>query len=494
MFNRSTRTAPALRLEELEARDVPAIAIQFDYSHDTSGFFNNVGARAELEEVGRELGGMLTTNLSAITPSGSNTWSASFYDPASGQTTSVPNLSIGANTIVVYVGARALGSSEAGFGGPGGFSASGTTSWIDTVQHRGHPSGFAPWGGSITFDTTQNWYFGSSAAALPSNRLDFFSVASHELGHVLGLGTAPQWQSQVSGGTFHGGNAMAVYGGPVPVSSGGDHWAPGVTVNGHQASLDPSLPYGVRVPFSALDVAGLADLGWNTADAAPAPRPSPVPAGVTIVSLLGNNGVVTQYAYVNGVTFATGARFVPIPGYHGSLLAAYGDFDGDGVIDVAVATTGGNGPSLIVIVSGLDGHYIGARAVPGGVKALIALDVHGDGNTELVTLEGNKQLGIFVYDVTPLAIVPDAHFTAFGTPGRAALTADGNLDRSGYDDVITNNAAQAPSPIDFSEGTNHDVPQPQTTKPSTTPAPLVGTNSSAPQSWDDDLLPMIHVP
>ena len=59
-----------LRLERLEDRCTPAITFQFDYSLDTSGFFNNPQARATLEQAGQILGSQLSDQLSAITPAG----------------------------------------------------------------------------------------------------------------------------------------------------------------------------------------------------------------------------------------------------------------------------------------------------------------------------------------------------------------------------------------------------------------------------------------
>jgi hypothetical protein len=439
MFSRSTRTTkparPVLRLEALEAREVPAILIQLDYSRDVSGFFNNAEARATLEQVASELGNSLNANLSAITPGGGNTWTATFFDPASGGTTSISNLSIGANTIKVFVGARSLAGSEAGFGGFGGYSISGTQAWLNVVQQRGH-GGFAPWGGSITFDSNQNWHFGSSTSGLDSSKLDFYSVASHELGHVLGLGTAPQWKNLVSGGTFRGGSAMSAYGGAVPVSGGGDHWANGITVNGQAVSLDPSLPYGQRVGFTSLDAAALNDLGWGAASAAPA---APAQPAVQLVPIVGINGTIKQYAVINGAVYDTGRVFTPFPGYRGPLHQAHGDFDRDGTLDVAVATAG-PGPGIIAIISGVDGHYIGGPQLSlGGVRVLVPFDVEGDGTTELVTVEGNP-LGIFVYKVDVNGMRPDEQFSVFGTPGRAAITA-GELDRTGYGDTISADAA-----------------------------------------------------
>ena len=135
-------------------------------------------------------------------------------------------MTIGANTIKVFVGGRAIGGTEAGYGGTGGYGISGTQAWINSIQNRGN--GISTWGGSIAFDTTQNWFYGLTTAGLTSQKLDFYSVAKHELGHVLGIGTSSQWTSLSSGGSFHGANAMSVYGGPVPLSPDG---ATGPTVS-----------------------------------------------------------------------------------------------------------------------------------------------------------------------------------------------------------------------------------------------------------------------
>jgi hypothetical protein len=256
-----------LALEALEAREVPAVAIQFDYTFDSkanggSGFFeSNPQAVAVLNQVGAEHGARLNANLGAITPGGGNTWTASVFDPRTGGMVTIPDPNIGANTIRVYVGARNLGG-QAGVGGFGGYSASGTQEWLNYLGNRGH-NGFGPWGGSLSFGTTTNWFFGTTTDGIQSSQVDFYSVALHELGHLLGIGTAPQWNSLVSGGTFVGPNAKAVYGGPVPLN-GTAHWADGITINGQGVSLDPFLTTGQRVGWSSLDAAALTDIGWGS--------------------------------------------------------------------------------------------------------------------------------------------------------------------------------------------------------------------------------------
>lgn len=493
---RPTRSArPVLRLESLEAREVPAVLIQLDYSRDTSGFFNNAEARATLEQVARELGNSLSSNLAAITPSGGNTWTARFFDPATGGQTSLSNLTIGANTIKVFVGARTLGGSEAGFGGFGGYSISGSQAWLSTVESRGH-SGFSPWGGSITFDSSINWHFGSSTSGLTSSKLDFYSVAAHELGHVLGIGTAPEWENLVSNGTFHGPSAMSVYGGAVPVSPNGDHWANGITVNGQAVSLDPSLMYGQRVSFTSLDAAALRDMGWNATVSAPAPAPAPVPANVTLVPVVGTDGTVAQYAVVNGMVMPTGQVFAPFPGYRGPLHQAVADFDRDGTYDVAVATAG-PGLGILTVISGLDGHYIAGPKLTFGMVLLVTADIDGDGGSELITVEGSP-LGIFVYDVSAGAITPDRAFAAFGEPGRAALTVGGELDRTGFGDTIStapdqSDEVNAPAPYTVSAEPQKRMCTCAACRALVEVVGTSSTDSNTSTAWQDDLLSTVRV-
>ena len=442
MLNWLTRTdhrtaeQATLRLETLEVREVPAILIQVDYSYDT-GFFANPEARAIMERVASELGNSLTANLSAIAPGGSNTWTATFFNPANGGQTSIANLVVGTNTLKLFVGARVLPGSAAGFGGSGGYSISGSQAWINVVQTRGH-SGYAPWGGSITFDSGQNWHFGQTTAGLGSNELDFYSVATHELGHVLGLGTASQWRSLAQGGAFRGSNAISVYGGAVPLSPDGAHWADGITLGGQPISLDPSINYGTRVGWTSLDAAALRDLGWSSPTAAPAPAPAAPPASpnFVLVPVAGANGVITQIAIINGTMVQTGARWTPFPGYRGTFQQTHADFDRDGHYDVAIATPY-PGIGVIAIISGVDGHFIAAPryTLGGGVIAMGVIDLEGDGRIEVFTGEGSP-MGIYVYQMWGGTLVPHGAFQAYGVPGRAAIQASGEVDRTGYGDTV----------------------------------------------------------
>jgi hypothetical protein len=260
-----------LNCEALEARDVPSVTFKFDYSQDTKGFFSDTTRRSALEAAGKMLSSRLDDSLTAITPSGTNTWSASFPNPATGSTTTKSNMSVPANTLVVFVGGRDLASGTLAIGGGGGYSASGSSTWLNTVKGRGQsgalsstPTDTAIWGGALTFDTVgTNWHFGATTSGLDSNESDFRSVAMHELGHMLGVG-GKVWSSLVSNGNFIGANAKAAYNNRVvPVNGGRDHFAEGIKSNGLEVAMDPSLTQGTRKFFSKLDFAALKDIGWQ---------------------------------------------------------------------------------------------------------------------------------------------------------------------------------------------------------------------------------------
>ncbi len=266
-------------IESLQTRVLPAITFQFDYSLDATNFFdpiNNPERRQILEQAGNDLGSRLQDTLLEIIPHKFNvadTWTASFIDPATGDTFNVNDLIVGENILRVYVGARNLGGSL-GSGGPGfASSVTGVQQWVDTVLGRGQAGAlgpdntqtdFSPFGGSIAFDETANWHFGSTTVGLDSGEFDFFSTAVHELAHVIGFGTAPSFMNLSSGGVFLGSASILEYdgSGPVPLQDSG-HWQKDLQDNGAEVALDPDLADGQRKLLTSLDYAGLYDLGWQ---------------------------------------------------------------------------------------------------------------------------------------------------------------------------------------------------------------------------------------
>ena len=456
----SDTTATRLTLEVLESRDVPSIAIQISYAYDTSGFFTrNPTAAATLQLAANDLAAQINTSLAAIAPSGTNTWTESFYNPATGQITTVNDPSIAANTIVIYAGARALGSSQASQGAFGGYGISGTQAWIDTLQSRSPGWGSLLWGGSIVFDTSTNWYFGSSASGLTSNQEDFFTCATHEIAHVLGIGTSPVWFTHVSNDAFTGSHAEAVYGGPVPLA-----WNNGelddVTVKGTPPVMNLDLPMGVRTaPFTALDWALLEDVGWAVAIPSPpaaSPPTVPPPATATVsppttvsppasatppLLVSGYNGLVYEYAAgANGALTSLG-QIDPFTGFTGTVRSTVGDFTTAGVMDYAFVTGSGTAATVRIINATTGANIVGPTPILGGFTrgAFVAAgDLSGNGTDDLVVSEdaGGQPL-VQVYQVSGSQLKLVTSFMAFGTGmvGGVRL-AMGDLTGNGIDNLV----------------------------------------------------------
>lgn len=267
-----------------------ATTIVFDYSYDSNGFFNNENRKAVLEEAGAFFSKVLTDDLLPIKSSDSNTFTARFTRPDTGKSAEISGFSIEADTIKIFAGGRNFSGSTLGHGGPGGYYISYSDSdWKTDVITRGETpdeSGvrgeqaydFAPWGGAVSFDLDAEWFFDTTPwddSDLPGDKNDFFSVALHEIAHVLGFGTRDSWENLINGDKFTGQKATEVYGENPPLYGDKSHWAKGTmsTVLGilQEAAMDPSLTTGHRKYMTELDLAALDDIGW---DIAPVPVPS----------------------------------------------------------------------------------------------------------------------------------------------------------------------------------------------------------------------------
>lgn len=254
-----------------------AIQLQFDYTYDSSGFFaGGSAARSTLEAVGDFYESLLGDDLLAINSNSSNHFKGVIFQPDTGGNLTLPNLYISADTVRVYVGAYDLGGSTLGRAGPGGYSIS--SSYLYMIS-RGEGEGtindvqgitateFAPWGGSMSIDSDSNWNLDHTDDPV-WGEADLYSVILHEIGHVLGLGTANSWTNLLSGGYFTGDAVVTEHGGSVGVSDG-VHWdsSSNSTVfaraDSQQAAMTPSITLGTRKVFTALDVAGLDDIAWD---------------------------------------------------------------------------------------------------------------------------------------------------------------------------------------------------------------------------------------
>jgi MYXO-CTERM domain-containing protein len=253
------------------------IDIVFDYSYD-SGFFADANRKAILEMAASDIEARLVDEtFGAITPTGSNTWTLSFSNPGDDSArVSLNNLNLAANTLKIYVGGTNLGSL-----GPLGFADfglgfSGNSAWFNQFDARNSNTNYDPLGGGITFNSAANWYFGASEAAQPSAQYDFYSVAAHEIFHILGFGQGAAYAADLSadGKTFAGANVVSLVGAPVIVdwiNNDRAHWDQEVTFGGQSPLMVPALVNGQRNAPTELDYAVLRDIGYNVTSAVPEP-------------------------------------------------------------------------------------------------------------------------------------------------------------------------------------------------------------------------------
>jgi hypothetical protein len=259
-----------------------AVEVSIDYRFDSSGFFNNLPARLALEKGIQHIASKLQDQLLAITPGPTpfgfaNEFDATFQNPSTGASTQVEDLTVPANTLILFVGARDLPNNTLGQGGPGGFGGSGTADFLQIVRRRGqgvttgaNAVDFAPWGGTLTFDSLTDWSYDTSSNDPGGTKHSFISVVEHEFGHVLGIGTAPSWDNKVlaaEGDLFFTGSAsVASNGGNVPLEDDA-HWADDVSSfvgpNSQLAVMNATLTQGTRRRFTELDFAALTDVGWE---------------------------------------------------------------------------------------------------------------------------------------------------------------------------------------------------------------------------------------
>ncbi|TWT86305.1 hypothetical protein Mal64_38450 [Pseudobythopirellula maris] len=331
--HRIARRLALLAIVLLATRPAAAIDIVIDYTYDSSGFFssstaNGSKARAALESAADFYSGILQDTFSAVqTPapfysqvaSGSVIWTSQIgvLHPATGNPLTLYNLSLDANEYRIYAGARSIPGPTIGFGGTsspgwsrtpnGSFSSQEidqieqiTDDFVDALLQRGESSGFASWGGYLSFDTTANWNYDHTKQPA-ANQTDFYSTAIHELAHALGYGGSQEWVDLVVANPyrFDGSASKAEYGGRVPLDTEPSSENPNVDVpSGHwldqttsrvygglasqEASLTPGLLGGERKLLTALDAAALTDLGWSLVE----------PEVPLLVGDYNNNGVV----------------------------------------------------------------------------------------------------------------------------------------------------------------------------------------------------------
>lgn len=247
------------------------VDIRFDYRYDSSSFFTgaNSSRQSILEAAASTFETRFQDHLTAVVSSGSNNFDVRFFQPDADKNITLSGFSVPADQIVVFVGAHDLGGSLA-IGGPGGFSSTSSSSdFLDNAASRGQPGAlsatetdFGPWGGAISFNSASAWYFDPDPRTDESVvGYDLYSVAVHELAHVLGFGTANSFDNLVSNNVFTGPAVEDLLGHRPGVTSG--HWTEGLQYNGVETAMDPTITQGQRKHFTELDYAAMKDMGWQ---------------------------------------------------------------------------------------------------------------------------------------------------------------------------------------------------------------------------------------
>ena len=367
---RMVRPGTQLQFETLEDRSNP-VSVRFDYSLDTSGFFNSAERRAAMDRVATAITQGMTDTLQAIAPGDGNSWTAKVYNAVSNSIVSMANPTIGQNEILVYVVAGSMSNGSLALASGGAYSSSGSTEWLNTVRNRGQSNAdigadHGPWGGMIAVNTNINWDF--TAGSPRSNQYDFDAVLTHELMHIFGFGLeTPSFNRLITGGRYNGVAATTVYGGSIPMQADSngtsDHFAQGVRYGGQESIMVPAIGAGVQKTLTALEYAALRDIGWEYTPVPASPPASPPPASQPV-------SLPSTTASPIASTDTSNAGFTSTPGKSYTVLVGSGDGS-------ASAASGYNGRTATYSAMGLGS---GARVATG--------DLDGDGYAETVLASG----------------------------------------------------------------------------------------------------------
>jgi hypothetical protein len=243
-------------------------SIRFDYRLDTAGYFDPVlhpERRAALEAAAASWSARLTEDFLEV-PSDTRLRLNNPEDRDEELWLDVSGQDI--DDLLVFVGT----SDEIdgyGRGGPASVAESTDATLNQSLLNRVSGRKFEPWAGSISFKGTVEYFFDETPDSdddLPGDAYDFISLATHELGHVLGFTPCEAFRAQLESDSFSGKAATSEYGGAVPLTSDGLHLADGTTSRGVEALMTPTLPSGARRAPTPLDTAILHDLGYALED------------------------------------------------------------------------------------------------------------------------------------------------------------------------------------------------------------------------------------
>ncbi|HYP90890.1 MAG TPA: hypothetical protein VEQ59_22140 [Polyangiaceae bacterium] len=260
----SSRPAPSSQGGASDAPEAHVFSIQFDYRFDRAGFFDehdHAERRAALEAAAAVWSGLIDEDFLEV-PADTR---LRLNDPENrDEGLWVEGLDRDIDDVLVFVG-----TTEAipgyGRGGPATVAESPDSTLNQSFVNRVTSSPFEPWAGSISFKGSVDYFFDPSPESdddLPRDAYDFISLATHELGHVLGFTPSPAFSALEEGDAFVGKIAAREYGAPVPLTEDHLHLADGTISHEQEALMTPKLPNGVRRRPTPLDTATLQDLGY----------------------------------------------------------------------------------------------------------------------------------------------------------------------------------------------------------------------------------------
>ncbi|MDQ8189943.1 PEP-CTERM sorting domain-containing protein [Roseibacillus persicicus] len=327
------------------------ITLDFTYDDFFSNPANPYGStgQAALQAAADEISSVLGNSLSAITTdlvSGSSGGGVAqvlttynLVDPRDGVSTIQRSpAGIGTNEIVIYVGARSMGAFTFAEASPGSPSVqiglNSNANWpaaldnaeavMNTMYGRGmtplqrvantlthaeqtssYELNFGPVMGSMWFNDSpadisdgreswevnnDYWHF-DHTTPVGTGKLDIYSIALHEIIHVLGYGTGDNWNDFVSGMDWTGPEAIALLGtGEDTLHEDGYHIESGLESPGYQDGImrqtvmNRSPLVGQRDQLTLLDLAFLKDSGYEIAVI-------PEPSTASLIALLGLAGI-----------------------------------------------------------------------------------------------------------------------------------------------------------------------------------------------------------
>ena len=300
---------------------LPAQAITIDVDFASGTLFSvsaDAQAKATINAAAADISAAITSSLNAVTTdmytgmSGSANatvdWNANYYDPIDVQQLNpilVPNATLAADTVKIFVDTSTITGSLLGQGGPNiglEFSVTSVPEWAlavadamdqsEVAYTRGGGPVMGTIGGSATisgvtssysadygaafgnvwFDVESgtNWHFNHDSNVVPGTS-DLYSVALHEILHAIGIGPSTSWKDLTSGTTWNGTEVQVIIGsGANLVHADDSHIASSVMSTRisdgmpQEVVMDPNITEGTRKELTVLDLAFLRDIGYQT--------------------------------------------------------------------------------------------------------------------------------------------------------------------------------------------------------------------------------------